>query len=328
MRDHLDDRADAASLLADAARPGTVEADLGGSVGTVAELVLEPVDVERVALAVGQDARDEVAGEPAGSLRGDEERVAHRRRAEPLVAAQRRLAVAGRPRDGLVRAHVGAALALGQRHPAERACFLLGGTEPRVVARGGEARHPLVVERGLLPQRRERRERHRKRAADAGLDLGEREEAGRACDVYTGARVAPGRSMQRVLDAEPEQLVPGGVELDLVDPVAEAVVGAQLRRVLVREPSPFERLAAEQLAEPAQRLVRPAGALARDRLDERPVLAVEVVALERRRLVPGARGDGRHGVIVLRAGGVRYLPCRRRSLQSRFASSSMRSRRV
>ena len=63
----------------------------------------------------------------------------------------------------------------------------------------------------------------------------EREEPGRARDVRAGARLAPGRSVQRVLDPEPEQPVPGGVELDLVDPVAGAVVGAQLRRVLVSE---------------------------------------------------------------------------------------------
>ena len=52
---------------------------------------------------------------------------------------------------------------------------------------------------------------------------------------------APGRGsfqgerVQLVLDRHPQQLVPGGVELDLVDAVAEAVVGAQLRRVLVGE---------------------------------------------------------------------------------------------
>ncbi len=63
-------------------------------------------------------------------------------------------------------------------------------------------------------------------------------------------RLAPGKRVQRVLDAEPEQLVPRGVELDLVDPLAEAVVGAEDRRMLVREPSELERLAA---AEPPER---------------------------------------------------------------------------
>ena len=44
--DHLDDRRHAAALLADHARPGAAELDLAGGVGAVAELVLEPLDVE------------------------------------------------------------------------------------------------------------------------------------------------------------------------------------------------------------------------------------------------------------------------------------------
>ena len=61
--DHLDDRRHAAALLADHARPGAVELDLAGGVGAVAELVLEPLDVEGVALAVGRPARHQEAGE-------------------------------------------------------------------------------------------------------------------------------------------------------------------------------------------------------------------------------------------------------------------------
>ena len=41
------------------------------------------------------------------------------------------------------------------------------------------------------------------------------------------------------------------MELDLVDPVAVAVVGVQHRRVLVRETPPLEWLTAEKLAERA-----------------------------------------------------------------------------
>ena len=51
-------------------------------------------------------------------------------------------------------------------------------------------------------------------------------------------------------DPEREELVPGGVELDLVDPLAETVVRAKDRRVLVREPPELEWLAA---AEPPER---------------------------------------------------------------------------
>ena len=67
---------------------------------------------------------------PSGSTRGSEEarearrrlgeheeRVAHRRRAEPLVPVEHVLAAGRSAGDGRVRAHVGAALALGHRHP-------------------------------------------------------------------------------------------------------------------------------------------------------------------------------------------------------------------
>ena len=60
----------------------------------------------------------------------------------------------------------------------------------------------------------------------------------------------------------------------------------------------LERLAAEQPAEHAQQIVRPLGSLAPNRFGERTVLAVEVVALERRRLVVRARDDRRHMPIV------------------------------
>ena len=86
--DHLDDRRHAAALLADHPRPGAVELDLAGGVGAVAELVLQALDAEAVAAAVGQDARQQEARQPAVGLREHQERVAHRRRAEPLVAGE------------------------------------------------------------------------------------------------------------------------------------------------------------------------------------------------------------------------------------------------
>ena len=58
---------------------------------------------------------------PAGRLGQDEEHVARRIGAEPLVAVQLIAAVADRLGAGDVGAHVGAALALGHRHPGQRA---------------------------------------------------------------------------------------------------------------------------------------------------------------------------------------------------------------
>src|ERR1700710_542536 len=49
---------------------------------------------------------------------------------------------------------VGAALALGHRHAAQRARLLVTRDQPRVVLERGELRHPLLSDLGLLAQRR------------------------------------------------------------------------------------------------------------------------------------------------------------------------------
>ena len=61
--DHLDDRRHAAALVADHPRPGAPELDLARCVRAVAELVLEPLDVDPVALAVRSEAGKQKAGE-------------------------------------------------------------------------------------------------------------------------------------------------------------------------------------------------------------------------------------------------------------------------
>ena len=48
--------------------------------------------------------------------------------------------------------------------------------------------------------------------------------------------------MQTVPHRYPQQFVPGGMKLDLVDAVAEPIMSAQLGRVTVREPSPLGSL--------------------------------------------------------------------------------------
>ena len=124
VADHLDDRRHAASGLADHPRPGAVQLDLRGGVGVVAELVLQALDVEGVARAVGEDPRQQEAGQAVVGLGQHQEHVRHRRRAEPLVADQLVLrpgaAAVQRPCDGRVGAHVRAALLLGHRHAGDR----------------------------------------------------------------------------------------------------------------------------------------------------------------------------------------------------------------
>ena len=108
-----------------------------------------------------------------------------------------------------------------------------------------------------------------------------------------GLGLAPGQRVQAVGDVHRHQLVPGRVELDLVDPVAEAVVGAELRRVLVRQPAELDRLgAAGDLADGADRVDREVAALAGDGLDEGPVGVEDVVAGERLGLVGDRVGRG------------------------------------
>ena len=298
--DHLDDRRHAAALLADHPRPGAAELDLAGGVGAVAELVLEPLDVEGVALAVGRPARHQEAGDAGVGLGEDEEGVAHRRRAEPLVADELVLgpgpAAVQRRRRGGVGAHVGAALLLGHRHPAERAALAGGRQRALVVVEREEARLPLLGQLRLLAQRRDRRVGHRDRAADAALGLHQQHEHRGAGDVGAGPRLAPGQRVQAVADPDPHQLVPGAVELDLVDAVAVAVVGAQLGLVLVRLEAPADRLArAADRAQLAGAVLGPLGALAAQRLDQRPVGVEGVVVLQRRRLVEDLVGAAQTG---------------------------------
>ena len=95
-----------------------------------------------------------------------------------------------------------------------------------------------------------------------------------------------GSACRPLADVHVHQLVPGGVELDLVDAVAEAVVGAELRRVLVGQPAELDgRGAAGELAHGADPVDREVAALAGDRLDERAVGLEDVVVGERHRLV-------------------------------------------
>ena len=129
-------------------------------------------------------------------------------------------------------------------------------------------------------------------------------------------RLAPGQRVEPEADRGAEQFVPGGMEVHLVDPVAEPVVGAQLRRVLVRLRSPADgpRRAGEG-ADLARPFLGPVPTLAPQRLDQDPVGLEGVVVLQRGGLVDdlvgrGARAfGGRHAGDCLRA-----RPRRRRAL--------------
>ena len=270
---------EAAALGADEPGCGPVEGDLRRGVRAVAELVLQPLDPEARLRALDEEAR-----EPGGRLGEDEKGVRHRRRAEPLVAVEDpRVAVAARGR--LVRADVRAALTLGHRHPAER-----------LAAR--QTRDPLLAEIGLCAQSRDGGERHRERAADARLDLRQQHEERCPRDVRTGPLVDPRERLHARLETEPEQRVPGRMELDLVDSLAVAVVRQELRRVLVREPAPLERLATEDVPERRHLSLPGRAALPRQPFDQRRVRVKEVVIAEWGRLIRRPCPCDRHFCIV------------------------------
>src|SRR5689334_12520769 len=80
--------------------------------------------------------------------------------------------------------------------------------------------------------------------------------------------------------------MPGGMELDHVPAPAEAVEAVQHRRIAVGLEAPLDRLGAPQNAtEIAETLARPAAALARHGLVERPIALEQVVIYQRRGLI-------------------------------------------
>jgi hypothetical protein len=88
------------------------------------------------------------------------------------------------------------------------------------------------------------------------------------------------------------------MELGDVDPVAVAVVGAELRRVLVRQPPELDHvLAAGNLADLRDPLGGPVRALALDRLDHDPVGLEDVVVDQRRGLVADLVGADSVGLL-------------------------------
>ena len=145
MVDHPDDRRHPGSFVADERAPRPVELDLAGRVGPVARLVLEPLDADRVASAVRAPTGNGEARQSGGSLSEHQEQIAHRRRAEPLVAGED-VSVICRGRPGGVGAHVAAALLLRHRHPGERAVLAGCRLVPPVVHRRRQSWLPLLGE--------------------------------------------------------------------------------------------------------------------------------------------------------------------------------------
>ena len=187
----------------------------------------------------GRTRGSRIARESAGRLGENEEGVAHRRRAEPLVSVEY---VASPPPSGSARVSFArtseppwrSVIAMPQSAPAFSAGGRSTGSYASEVSRGTHSASPR-----LRSQRGYRSMRHRQRASDACLDLRERHEHGRTRHVRPRPR-APARAThgRPRPTASASSVVPGRVKLDLVDAASEAVVRPQHGRVLVRQGTP------------------------------------------------------------------------------------------
>ena len=183
-------------------------------VGAVAELVLQPLDPEARCAAL-YEARE------AGALCEHEEGVAHRRRAEPLVAVELPDVPLGRAPSSRSRARPSRP-AFGHRHPAERVPLV--SLDPLAARSRGRAAPKTTPRSSRAGSRRLPRP-----------GLAAWWPARRACPVAD-------RSTERLqprVEAEPvANPKPDGTRS--VDPLAVAVVRPQDLR-LVREPPPLVR---------------------------------------------------------------------------------------
>ena len=125
--DHGHDRPDPVPLLAHQAPARVGEDHLCGGVRAVAELGLEPVQVEAVGPAVLGQARNQCQRQAVFGLGKDEEGVGLDRRDEPLAAADQDLplvAATKRLGDRARAVDIGASAALGERHADQRTLLL------------------------------------------------------------------------------------------------------------------------------------------------------------------------------------------------------------
>ncbi len=246
QRHHVDDGRDAAAKLADQEPGGAMEFGLGGGVGAVAELVLEPHVVDGVPRPVREEPRHQEAGETFAGAGKHQKRVAHRRRHEPLVAGDAEGAVAGVLGLGGVGVDVAAALLL--RHPhADGDALLLGeGAVGRIVLARPDLGEPDIGEVRRMGERGHGGAGHGHRADMAGLGL-DRHVEGRCPRHAPHARLGldrvPDRGMEPRGDAFPHQRMIGRVELDDIDANPGRVVGPEERRRDIGDPAKLEGFA-------------------------------------------------------------------------------------
>ncbi|MNG99025.1 hypothetical protein D3C79_581850 [compost metagenome] len=288
-RHHLDDGRHAASLLANHPRQGPAELDFAGGIGAVAELVLQALDVELVAVVIRAMTGQQEAAEALVGLRQGEERIAHRRRTEPLVPDQLiRLPWpwrADRVGAGGVGAHVGATLFLGHGHADCHPDFVSVPDIARVVLAGEDLGQPVFGQLRLQPQRRNRGKGHGQRATGTGFGLAVQVGHRRPCHVGAGTRFGPGQRGQAMLDGGAHQLVISGVKLHQIDAMTVAIMAAEFRLVRVGQKARRHQRPAGQGTVGIDPRLGPAGAETPRPLLQRYIEAVQVGPVERGRLI-------------------------------------------
>src|SRR5439155_22446940 len=115
-------------------------------------------------------------------------------------------------------------------------------SESWVVLDGRHDRLPLRRERWRLAKRGDGGVGHGNWTAVAAIDLRPDVEGGRAGGVRASSRFAPGQSVQAMAHRHLHQLVPCGMKLDLVEPLAKPIVRAKTRMVAVGLEDPLDGL--------------------------------------------------------------------------------------
>ncbi len=264
---------------------GIEELDFGRGIGMIAELVLQALDFDCVALTGSRPARQQEARQSGVFLGEHEKGIAHGRREEPLVADQAEAAVVARRGAGGIGAHVRATLLFGHAHANGQSVLFARRGERRVVAVGEDAGQPLCGQIGRMTQRRHAGMGHGDRAHRARFHLIMDIEQRRAHDLRALALGGPGQSVQAVFLGQRHAAVVRRMKAHLVDAVAIAIEGGEFGAVLVGVEADFDQLGAGNGAIGLEPVLTPVAALPAYGLDQRRIRCEHVVVLERRGLV-------------------------------------------
>ena len=244
----------------------------------VAELVFETLQPHRVALPVGQKARQEEAGEPPAGLGQHQMGVALRHREKPFVPHQA-VRFAGsaaiqRLSARRIAQHVRTALLLGHPHADQQAALLAAGLKMGVVAVAEQRLKPAVERRGQrLKQQRRGGEGHGDGAKRPRLNLTVKHKPRAAGDEGADAGILlPGQIVYPIGKQALHQQMPGWMKAHVVEPLPGGVEAQQLRRIGVGKPAKLQRLrGAQLLPDTGEQLGIPLGRLAVHRFTERNV---------------------------------------------------------